>query len=50
MGEFLKEFFAFLKNEKKWWLAPLVVVLVLAVAFLALTQSGAQAPLFYPRQ
>ena len=45
----IKEFFAFIRHEKKWWMIPLVVVL-LAVGglFVLASVSGAWAPFVYP--
>jgi hypothetical protein len=41
------EFWAFLKHRKKWWLGPIVVILVLLGALLVLTESSAVAPFIY---
>lgn len=41
------EFWEFLKVRKKWWLAPIVVVLVLLGGLIVLTQSTAVAPFIY---
>jgi len=41
------EFFAFLKEEKKYWLAPIAVVLVLLGLMLVFAQSSAVAPFIY---
>lgn len=43
----LREFWQFLKQEKKYWLAPIVVVLVLMGLLLAFAQSSAVAPFIY---
>lgn len=43
----LKEFWSFLKVRKKWWLAPIVIVLVLLGALIILTESSAVAPFIY---
>jgi len=43
----LKEFWQFLKVRKKWWLAPIVFVLVLLGLLLVLTQSSPVAPFIY---
>ena len=45
--EILREFLQFLKQEKKYWLAPIVVVLVLFGLLLAFAQSSAVAPFIY---
>ena len=41
------EFWAYLKVRKKWWLAPIVFVLVLLGLFTVLTESSAIAPFIY---
>jgi hypothetical protein len=41
------EFWYFLKHRKKWWLGPIVVVLVLLGALLVLTETSAVAPFIY---
>jgi hypothetical protein len=43
----LKEFWEFLKVRKKWWLAPIVIVLLLLGTLIVLTQSSAVAPFIY---
>jgi hypothetical protein len=43
----LREFFAFLKHEKKFWLAPIIMVLVLFGLLLVFAQSSAVAPFIY---
>jgi hypothetical protein len=41
------EFFAFLRENKKWWLLPIAVMLVLLGALIVLTQGSALAPFIY---
>jgi hypothetical protein len=41
------EFFQFLKTEKKFWLAPIVVVFVLLGLLIVFSQSSAVAPFIY---
>jgi hypothetical protein len=41
------EFWDFLKVRKKWWLAPIVIVLVLLGALIILTEGSAVAPFVY---
>ena len=41
------EFWAFLKHEKKYWLAPIVIVLLLFGLLLVFAQSSAVAPFIY---
>jgi hypothetical protein len=48
MWEIVKEFLQFLVQEKKWWLVPLVVLLLVLGAFLVLSASSPLAPLLYP--
>jgi hypothetical protein len=43
----LGEFFTFLRQEKKYWLAPIVIVLVLFGLLLVFAQSSAVAPFIY---
>ncbi|MBI1978230.1 MAG: hypothetical protein HYS55_05710 [Candidatus Omnitrophica bacterium] len=43
----LKELWAFLKVRKKWWLAPIIIVLVLLGALIVVTESTAVAPFIY---
>jgi hypothetical protein len=48
MWEIIKEFMVFLKEEKRWWLFPLVVVLLGLGALLVFSSSSPLAPLLYP--
>ena len=48
MWDILKEFVLFLRQEKKWWLVPLVLVLLLLGIFLVLSASSPLAPFLYP--
>ena len=41
------EFWAFLKERKKWWLLPIIVVMVLIGALLVFAQGSALAPFIY---
>ncbi|HET9703308.1 MAG TPA: DUF5989 family protein [Vicinamibacterales bacterium] len=43
----LSEFFQFLKQEKKYWLMPIVIVFVLFGLLIVFTQSSAVAPFIY---
>ncbi len=40
------EFIAFLMDNKKWWLLPIIIVLLLVGALVAIGSSGA-APFIY---
>lgn len=43
----IKEFWDFLKVRKKWWLAPIVLILLLLGALLIFTEGSALAPFIY---
>jgi len=43
----LVEFLQFLKYRKKWWLIPIVVLLVLLGALLVLSEGSVLAPFIY---
>ena len=43
----LKEFWEFLKVRKKWWLAPMLIVLVLLGLLIIVTEKSAVAPFIY---
>ena len=43
----LKEFWDFLKVRKKWWLTPIILVLLLLGFLIIVTQSSAVAPFIY---
>ena len=46
--DFLKEFWEFLNVRKKYWLLPILLVLVLFGALIVLSQGSAIAPFIYP--
>jgi Family of unknown function (DUF5989) len=47
MGELVLEFWAFVKERKKFWLLPIVIVLLLFGGLIVLTQGSAVAPFIY---
>ncbi|HVN48841.1 MAG TPA: DUF5989 family protein [Bacteroidota bacterium] len=47
MFTLLKEFWAFMRMEKKWWLGPLIVILLLMGVLIVLTEGSALAPFIY---
>jgi hypothetical protein len=47
MGEFLVELWAFMKERKKFWLLPIVLVLLLLGTLIVFTQGSAVAPFIY---
>ncbi len=44
---FIKEFWNFLKMRKKYWLLPIILVLVLFGGLIVLSQGSAVAPFIY---
>ncbi len=44
----IKEFFLFIKQEKKWWLVPLISVLLLIGALIVFAGTSPLAPFIYP--
>jgi len=47
MLSFLKEFLIFLKERKKYWLAPIIIVLALFGILIVLGQGSVIAPFIY---
>jgi NAD/NADP transhydrogenase beta subunit len=47
LGEFVLELWAFMKERKKFWLLPIVLVLLLFGTLIVLTQGSAVAPFIY---
>ncbi len=47
MGSLCRELWAFMRVRKKWWLLPIILVLVLIGALLVLAQGSALAPFIY---
>ncbi len=43
----LKELWDFLRLRKKWWLTPILVILILLGLLIFFTQSSAVAPFIY---
>ncbi len=43
----LKELWDFLRVRKKWWLAPIIIALLLLGALIFFAQSSAVAPFIY---
>jgi hypothetical protein len=41
------EFWDFLRERKSWWLAPIIVVMMLVGALLVFAQGSALAPFIY---
>jgi len=47
MIELLKDLWAFMKERKKFWLAPIIILLLLLGALLVLAQGSVIAPFIY---
>jgi hypothetical protein len=47
MCEFLRELWSFMKEQKKFWLLPIVLCLLLLGSLIAFTSSSAIAPFIY---
>ena len=47
MMELLMDLWAFMKERKKFWLAPIIIMLLLLGALLVLTQGSVIAPFIY---
>ena len=47
MGEFVMELWAFMKERKKYWLLPIILVLLMLGTLIVLTQGSAVAPFVY---
>ncbi len=43
----LKEFWMFIKVRKKWWLGPIVFILIMLGFMILLTEGSAIAPFIY---
>ena len=47
MGELIKDLWDFMRVRKKFWLAPIIIVLLLLGALLVFAQGSAVAPFIY---
>ena len=45
--DFIKEFWEFLKIRKKYWLLPIIIVLIIFGGLIVLSQGTAVAPFIY---
>jgi|TARA_B110000438_G_C15711033_1_gene605353 hypothetical protein len=43
----ISEFWGFLKYRKKWWLGPIIFILMLMSLLIVLTEGSAVAPFVY---
>ena len=46
-GRVLTELFQFLREEKKYWLVPIVIIFILFGLLIVFSQSSAVAPFIY---
>jgi hypothetical protein len=47
MMDFLEDLWGFMKERKKFWLAPVIIIMVLLGALLIAAQGSAVAPFIY---
>ena len=47
MAELLKDLWLFMRERKKFWLAPIIIVMVLLGGLIILAQGSAVAPFIY---
>ena len=47
MVEFFQDLWGFMRERKKFWLAPIILVMVLLGALIVLAQGSAVAPFIY---
>lgn len=47
MLDFLQDLWSFMRVRKKFWLAPIIIVMVLLGALIVLAQGSAVAPFIY---
>jgi Family of unknown function (DUF5989) len=47
MGDFVKDLWGFMRDRKKFWLAPLIIVLLLVGAMVIVAEFSAVAPFIY---
>lgn len=47
MGDFILELWAFMRERKKFWLLPMLIVLLFLGSLIVLTQGSAVAPFIY---
>ena len=47
MLDLIKDLWGFMRERKKFWLAPIIIVMLLLGALIVLTQGSAVAPFIY---
>jgi hypothetical protein len=48
MFDLLKDLWGFMRERKKFWLLPFIIIMLLLGLLLVLTQGSAIAPFIYP--
>jgi uncharacterized protein DUF5989 len=47
MISFIKEFFLFIRQRKKYWMIPILIMMVIFGSLIVLTKGSAVAPFVY---
>ncbi len=47
MGAFLRELWTYMMTRKRWWMLPILVMVLLMSLLVVLTEGSAVAPLVY---
>ena len=47
MLDFIKDLFDFMRERRKFWMAPLIIVMLLLGALIVFSQGSALAPFIY---
>ena len=47
MGELIQQLWSFMRERKKFWLLPIILVLVMLGSLIVLSQGSAVAPFIY---
>ncbi|MEZ4873237.1 MAG: DUF5989 family protein [Bdellovibrionales bacterium] len=47
MSEFIRDFIGFLTTHKKYWLTPIVIVMILLGTLIYMSHSSSVAPFIY---
>ncbi|MCL5038021.1 MAG: DUF5989 family protein [Chloroflexi bacterium] len=44
---FFKEYWAYLKERKKWWIAPIIIMLIILGLIIVFAESSVLGPFIY---
>lgn len=47
MGDLLKDLWGFMRERKKFWLAPIIIILLLLGALIVFSEGSVMAPFIY---